>query len=196
MKKLFGLLLILSTVSFAQADTDPSTYLRGIADKMIADVEKNKAALKSNPQLAEKLVKENLLPVIDKESFSAKTLGSSTWDSMNDKQKQLFIDGYINRVINKYAKGISLYDGQAFEFEKALISKKSGNARVKSEMKQNGAEPLAIYYYLSNESGKWLIYNINVAGTDMSKSYRNQFLPRLNEVGLEQFLKELNSPES
>ncbi len=197
MKKLFGsLVLLLGLSSMVQADTDPSVYLKGIADKMIAAIEKNKEALKKDDRLAAKLVKENLLPVIDKETFSQRTLGNTTWNAMTPSQREKFMQGYLDRVVDKYAKGIALYDGQAFEFDPAQISTKTGNARVKSEMKQSGSEPLAIYYYLSKDSGKWLITNINVAGTDMTKSYRNQFLPRLNEVGMDKFLSELKLTEN
>ncbi|MCW8998956.1 MAG: ABC transporter substrate-binding protein, partial [Kangiellaceae bacterium] len=149
---------------------------------------------KTDDALAEKLVREHLLPVIDSETFARKTLGSKTWKTLSDTQKAKFIKGYIDQVIDKYAKGISLYDGQAFEFQKAEISKKTGNARVKSSMQQEGDEPLGIFYYLTKKSGNWLITNIIVAGSDMRKSYRKQFAPRIKEVGIDQFLEELVSP--
>ena len=193
MRKLLGSLIILLGLNgMAVAESDPSIYLEGIASKMISIVEQNKEALKSNPQLAENLVTKHLLPVIDKETFARKTLGNKTWKSLSESQQRTFIDGYINKVINKYAKGLSLYDGQAFVFEKAEISKKTGNARVKSAMKQTGSEPLGINYYLTRKSGDWLITNIIVAGTDMRKSYKNQFRPRIKEIGIEKFLEEIN----
>ncbi|MCW8876994.1 MAG: ABC transporter substrate-binding protein [Kangiellaceae bacterium] len=195
MKKLFGaLMLIVGLSGAAMAENDPSTYLKSIADKMIDAIDKNKEALKTDDALAEKLVREHLLPVIDSETFARKTLGSKTWKTLSDTQKAKFIKGYIDQVIDKYAKGISLYDGQAFEFQKAEISKKTGNARVKSSMQQEGDEPLGIFYYLTKKSGNWLITNIIVAGSDMRKSYRKQFAPRIKEVGIDQFLEELVSP--
>ncbi|WP_444998153.1 MlaC/ttg2D family ABC transporter substrate-binding protein [Aliikangiella sp. IMCC44359] len=198
MRKLIGSLIILfwSFNCFAQAAKDPSEYLKGIADKMITAIESNKEALKTDSSLAQKLVTENLLPVIDKEEFARKTLGKKTWETLSDKQQEAFINGYINSVIEKYAKGISLYDGQAFVFEKAEFSKKTTSARVRSSMKQSGAEPLDINYYLSPDSGQWLITNIVVAGTDMRKSYKRQFLPRIKEVGIDAFIKELENTKS
>ncbi|WP_168204199.1 MlaC/ttg2D family ABC transporter substrate-binding protein [Aliikangiella coralliicola] len=195
MKKLIGsLIILLGFNSIAFADTDPSDYLKGVANKMISVIEQNKEALKTDSKLAENLVRTHLLPIIDKEAFSRGTLGKKTWKTLSDEQKELFKNGYISRVINKYAKGLSLYDGQAFVFQKAEISKRTGNARVKSAMKQSDSEPLDIHYHLTKKSGNWLITNIIVAGTDMRKSYKNQFKPRIKEIGMDKFIEELNAP--
>jgi phospholipid transport system substrate-binding protein len=195
-KTIASLIIFLGVSGISLADTapDPSKYLEGIAKTMIAAVEQNKEALKTDTLLAEKLVKEHLLPVIDTESFSMKTLGSKIWDSMSVKQQKKFQSGYINQVINKYAKGLSFYDGQDFIFEDSEISERSGNARVKSSMQQSGAQPFRIDYILSKSSDKWLITNIYVEGTNMRKSYKNQFAPRINEIGIEKFLEELTAP--
>ncbi|MDH5433950.1 MAG: ABC transporter substrate-binding protein [Gammaproteobacteria bacterium] len=194
MKKLINIIILLfvSTQALA-ADEDPSVFLKNAADKMINAIEANKEKLKKDDTYAESLVREHLLPLIDKESFSQGTLGSKMWGEMTPKQHQEFINGFINRVIGKYAKGIALYDGENFIFEDAEFSTKSSSARVKSSMEQSGSEPLDIYYYLSPDSGSWLITNINVSGTDMRKSYRNQFLPRIKEIGMEKFIEELNT---
>jgi len=200
MKRIIGLLTLLfslNSFTFASNDAsqDPSKYLEIVARDMISVIEQNKEALKEDSQLAEDLVRKHLLPIIDKETFSRRTLGSKLWKSLSSKQKNAFTKGYINRVIDKYAKGLALYDGQDFVFEPAQISKKSGNARVKSSLKQSDSEPLDIHYDLSPKSGDWLITNIIVAGTDMRKSYKNQFIPRINEIGVEKFLLELNTPK-
>ncbi|MET1257226.1 MlaC/ttg2D family ABC transporter substrate-binding protein [Aliikangiella maris] len=195
MRKLIASVFIFFSLSlFAQTEQDPSKYLKGIADKMIAVIQTNKEALKTDTNLAKSLVIEHLLPVIDTQTFAQRTLGSKTWNTLSEKQQKAFVDGYIQRVIDKYAKGLSLYDGHAFEFDKAEFSQRTGAARVRSTMIQTGTDPLDIDYYLSKESGSWLITNIIVAGVDMRKSYRQQFGPRINEVGIDEFIKELSDP--
>ena len=195
MRKFIGsLLLFFGLGTTAMAENDPSVFLKGIADKMVAVIEQNKEALKTDSTVAENLVREHLLPMIDTQTFAQRTLGSKLWKSLDETQQKSFKIGYINKVIDKYAKGLSLYDGQAFEFEKAEISKKNpNNARVKSAMKQQGEQPFNISYILSKKSGEWLITNIIVEGTNMRKSYKQQFKPRINEVGIAKFIEELNA---
>jgi len=198
MRKFIGsLLFVWGLGTTAIAETDPSIELKSIADKMIAAIEVNKEALKTDNKLADSLVREHLLPVIDTQTFARKTLGSRVWKKLDDNQKNAFTNGYINRVIDKYAKGLSLYDGQAFEFQSTEFSQKNPHAaRVKSAMKQDGEQPFNISYILSKSSGKWLITNIVVEGTDMRKSYKQQFAPRIKEIGIDEFIAELNTSNS
>ncbi|WP_185964283.1 MlaC/ttg2D family ABC transporter substrate-binding protein [Aliikangiella marina] len=197
MRKLLGaMMIILSFSGIAQASDDPSVVLKEIADNMISVLDKNKEALKTDDSLADELVRKHLLPKIDTEYFASRTLGSKIWKTLDDNQKASFTEGYISQVIDKYAKGLALYDGQSFEFEAPEFSKKNPtSARVKSEMKQPGEQPFSINYIMSKKSGSWLITNIIVEGTDMRKSYQQQFRPRINEVGIEQFIAELKTPQ-
>ena len=193
MKKLGILLIFLMSftgTAFANINDDPSIFLESIAKKMIDAVEKNKESIKTDASIAENLVRKHLLPVIDTNTFSKKTLGKKRWKSMSPSQQTKFTNNYVEQIIGKYAKGLSLYDGQAFEFEKAEI--RSNKARVKSSMKQSGSQPLSIVYFLGKSANQWLITNIYVEGTNMTKSYKNQFLPRINEIGIDKFIKELS----
>jgi phospholipid transport system substrate-binding protein len=197
MRQIFPLVIIMLGLSFnsmANADTDPSAQLEQVALRLIADIEKNKAQLQTDEKLAEQLVRQHLLPIIDVEGFSKKTLGKKVWLSMNEIQHKAFMKGYINQVIAKYAKGLAFYDGQAFVFEKAQVSKSGNAAQVESSMKQKDSQPLSIVYRLTKSDDLWLIDNIYVEGTNMRDSYKNQYLPRINEIGIEAFISELNKP--
>lgn len=179
---------------FAKGKIDPTDYLENVAKTIIQVIEKNKKELKTDPQLSEKIIREYLLPEIDQNKFSKKVLKSKLWKSFTSEQQTSFKQGFIDQVINKYAKGLELYDGQSFTFEKARISKK-GNALVNSKMKLASSESLTISYYLSPEGDSWKIANIIVDGINMAKSYRNQFVPRIGEIGVDKFIQELNAPE-
>lgn len=190
---LMTLLMTWQHSAIAKPKVNPTDYLQKVADTMISAIDKNKGNLKNNPQLAEKLIREYLLPHIDQDAFSKKVLQSKLWKDLSSGQQQQFKQAFVNQVISKYAKGLELYDGQSFTFDKARISSK-GNALVSSKMKSSSSENLTISYYLSPDNDSWKITNIVVDGIDMAKSYRNQFLPRINEVGMEKFLQELKSP--
>lgn len=203
MRKLLASLLLIvsfSGTSFANteiaANNDPSAYLEKLAKNLIAELEINKHALKKDISVAEKLVNKHILPAIDTLSFSKRTLGKKIWTSMSESQRATFEKAFIGQVINKYAKGLSFYDGQDFVFKATRFNKKKTAAEVKSSMLQSGSTPLQIVYHLSNSTGKWLITNFIVEGVNMRNSYKNQFRPRIKEIGLEQFLQELTKPKA
>ena len=188
MNKVLAVLILIIIAPLSQAQDDPSIFLEQVASDMISKVEKNKDALKTNTLLAEKLVKETLLPAIDTEMFARKTLSSKTWETLSKQQQERFITQFINLVVGNYATGLSLYNGQTFTFSKPHYSKSGDYARVRSSMEQAGSTPIIIDYVLSIKSGAWKITDLTIEGVSMSKSYRSQFLPRINTMGLDAFL--------
>jgi len=192
MKKLLATFALVFFANYSHAE-DPSVFLENVANNMVAKVEANKEALKTDTVLAEKLVKETLLPAIDTAVFARKTLSSATWKTLSDEQKDRFTNGFIKLVVGNYASGLALYDGQAFKFSKAILSKTGKFAKVRSSMEQAGGTPVIIDYVLSVKTGSWKIIDLTIEGVNMSKSYKSQFLPRIKSMGMEQFLTEMES---
>jgi len=73
------------------------------------------------------------------------------------------------------------------------MSKTGKLAKVRSSMAQKGSTPIVIDYVLSVKSGNWKIIDLTIEGVNMSKSYKNQFLPRINSMGMEAFLAEMEA---
>jgi len=191
MKKILLSLLIVLHAGIASADTDPKQYLESVANQMIERVEANQAKLKSDKPLAEALVKQVLLPAIDTQVFARRTLTSKIWKTLSNNQKTRFTKQFINLVVGNYATGLTLYDGQTFIFSKPLMSKSGKYAKIRSTMKQKTGTPITIDYKLSNKTGDWKIIDLTIEGVNMSKSYKSQFLPRINTEGMDVFLTEL-----
>lgn len=196
MKNLFRNLLLIvsaSTVVNASDLESPSLYLEKVANKMIVDVEANKAVLKTDLSVAEKLVRKNLIPAIDTVVFSKRTIASANWKKMSGSQQKRFTNSFISLVIGNYASGLSLYDGQKFKFDEPHFSKSGNGAKVRSSMKQSDGTSIGIVYTLSNKTGSWKIIDMEIEGVKMSKSYKKQFLPRLTSLGIEDFLTDLEN---
>jgi len=185
--------LFFTTSVFAQ--DDPSSFLQVVANNMINKVEQHKEALKTDNGLAEKLVKDTLLPAIDTQVFARKTLSSKTWKKLSNTQQQRFTERFISLVVGNYATGLSLYNGQTFKFSKPVFSTSGNAAKVRSSMEQSGATPIIIDYVLSSKTGSWKIIDLTIEGVNMSKSYKSQFLPRINSMGIDAFLDEMESDE-
>lgn len=172
---------------------NPSIYLDGVSKQLLAEIKENQQKLVNDTKLAEKLVRNNLLPAIDTQGFAKRTIGKKAWTSATDSQKTRFVNAFIQLVINSYAKGLSLYDGQTFKFSDPVFSKSGKYAQVRSSMAQTGSTPIVIDYKLSNKSGSWKIIDLTIEGVSMIKSYKSQFAPNLEKLGLEKFIIDLES---
>ena len=193
MNKILAILVLLFFVDTASSEESPSVFLETVANGLISEIQKNKKELATDENLAEKLVRAKLLPAIDATGFAKRTLGKKAWTNATEVQKQKFVDLFIDIVIGNYAKGLSLYDGQTFKFSDAIFSKSGNTAKIRSSIQQSGSTPIIIDYRLSNKTGSWKIINLTIEGVSMIKSYRSQFSPRLNKLGMEAFLAELES---
>ena len=180
----------LNAAETAQLDS-PNVYLEQVADMMIAEVEKNRAELKTNKKLAVSLVQSTLIPAIDTKTFSRLTLTSKKWKTLSQPQKERFTKNFINLVVGNYASGLSFYDGQKFKFSRPIFSKSGKTAKVRSSMQQATGTPIIIDYKLSNKTGAWKIIDLTIEGVNMVKSYRTQFLPRLQSLGIDGFLDDM-----
>ncbi|MBV1908142.1 MAG: ABC transporter substrate-binding protein [Kangiellaceae bacterium] len=196
MKNILAIIMLITFAPMATAQDDPSVFLENVANNMINQVEKNKTELKTNKLLAQKLVKDTLLPAIDTHEFARRTLSTkknNTWKSLSEKQQQRFVEQFIDLVIGNYATGLALYDGQKFKFSKPHFSKTGKSARVRSSLEQAGSTPIIIDYTLSIKTGSWKIIDLKIEGVSMSKSYKSQFLPRIKTMGMDAFLAEMES---
>ncbi len=193
MNKILAILVLLFFIDTACSEENPSIFLETVANGLISEIQKHEKDLDTNEKLAKDLVRSNLLPAIDTDGFAKRTIGKKAWTNATDSQKKKFVDLFIDLVIGSYAKGLSLYDGQIFKFSDPVLSKSGKSAKVRSSMEQSGNTPIIIDYLLSNKSGSWKIINLTIEGVSMIKSYKSQFSPRLNKLGMDRFLVELES---
>ena len=193
MNKILAIFVLLFFIETAYSEENPSVFLKTVANGLISEIQKNEKELATNEELARQLVRTNLLPAIDTAGFAKRTLGKKAWTKASEEQKRKFVDLFIELVIVNYAKGLSLYDGQVFKFSDAVLSKSGKSAKVRSSMEQSGSTPIIIDYLLTNKTGSWKIINLTIEGVSMIKSYKSQFSPRLNKLGMDDFLAELES---
>jgi phospholipid transport system substrate-binding protein len=167
---------------------NPDIYLKEVASSLISAIKSNKKQLKTDETLAKRLVTTHLLPAIDTYGFAKRTLGKKTWNSITKEQKSRFVQAFIALVIISYAKGLSLYDNQDFQFNKTVFLK-SGKAKVSSFMQ--GKSKISIEYLLAKTTGSWKITNLKIDGINMAKSYKKQFLVGIKSMGIEKFIIDL-----
>ncbi|MCO7222752.1 phospholipid-binding protein MlaC [Pleionea sp. CnH1-48] len=196
MKKIHHvLLLLISLVSINTwaATEEPQQMLEDIASRMVSFLEKHSHELESNEQLAKDTVIKELLPFIDKQGLGRRVLAKNVWNDATVAQKQLFIEKFVNLIINTYASGLAKFNGQRFKFTDTRFSRDGKTVWVKSHMEQNNGAPIRIDYVLKKPRGinEWRVVDVAIEGVSMVLSYRSQFKRQINEVGFEGVLDKL-----
>jgi len=195
MKQVLSILVLLClTLGQAQAeDTKPKQTVKQVADVVLEQILENKDKLEQGPEFLMKLVETHMLPIIDQRLMSRLALGDN-WDNIDETQKQDFITGFKRLLVKTYAGAFKAYTGQAVTYGETRFNKSRSKAIVNSEIEMSSGSPIRLQYRLyQNDAGDWLVYDANIAGLSLIKTYRIQFSEQIEKEGIDQTISKLNS---
>ncbi len=183
MRAIFFLLLFLTgtTLSFAETSGGAVGLLEGIANQMIADLQKNQITLKSNRQYVYSLAYKLVVPHVDVDEMSRRVLPPQVWSQANMTQRAAFKREFINLLVHTYASALASYTDQTVRF----FPIRGGEAgkrtvEVSSEItSESGAPAVNVKYRLIREDGGWKLFDMSVEGVSVIESFRSQFADAL-----------------
>jgi phospholipid transport system substrate-binding protein len=171
-----GLVVLLAGMAaLAQAESDPRQVVSDAVERMTSRIEAEREALKADPDKAKALVREELADLVDFKRITRMVMGDYFGPSSKE-QKYRFLDVFKNSLINTYASGITLYDGQKIETLPMQEGDRKGDyARVRMEVKTNSGQVVPIYYTLFLRDDQWKMINVYVNGLDLRDTFKSQF---------------------
>lgn len=185
------ILLIYLFTTKAMAD-DPLLTTEQAAKKLTDRLTADKAIIKQKPGHVEFLVEDILLPIFDDQLISRLVLGDY-WKTATVPQREAFAKGFQKILIRTYASAFAAYDGQEIIFNKPLYDKSKKKALIRSEIRQKNGPPIVVSYKLRLKGQQWLVYDAEIEGIGVVKSYRSQFSDEIRNKGFEQMLQGLSS---
>ena len=193
MKKLFINLIFLIALIFpfySIAALAPDELVKKTAEDVIFAIKADEEIQKGNKEKIYKLAEDKILPNFDFERISRLVLGRA-WRKTNENQKKGFIKEFRTLLLKTYAVALSKYKDQEIVFKPTRMSKGDEIVIVKSEIVQNGGQPIKVNYALSNNSGKWLVFDIVIEGVSLVTNYRSQFSSEIKRNGIDVLIDKL-----
>ena len=106
------------------------------------------------------------------------------FDAASRDQKYRFLDVFKSSLINTYASGLTLYDGQDIRVLPLQEEDVRGDrARVRMEVNTNSGKVIPIFYSLFRSEDGWKVENVIVNGLNLGKTFRSQFGQSMAEHG-------------
>ena len=105
--------------------------------------------------------------------LSKRTLGRE-WKKMKAEQQKEFVGLFEQLSQGVYADRLLAYTDQKIDFGK-VIELKKGRVEVQSNIVLSDGNKVPIFYRLTNKSGHWKTYDLNIEGVSLVKNYRSQF---------------------
>lgn len=179
------LLSILSVQAMAIKENDISSQMKLKIDKTTNLLQNKK--LSADDKINQ--IFETFDSVFDYLSMSRIALGNN-WKKLSSEQKKAFEQTFTLKLKRSYIDKLNLYTNEKVKIER--IEKIKQN-RIELHTKLIGQEEIydIVYKFHKSNNNEWLIYDVEMIGVSIMKTYRNQFKEFLSTNSFDNLLAQL-----
>lgn len=176
------------------ANPPPDQVVQQTVKAMLDTVAAKRVELQKNPQELYDLVGKILLPHFDFELASRYVLGRY-WTSATADQRKGFQDAFYKYLVHSYADALlkGNYSERTLQVEPWHGSASDTKATVKTKVMRENQPPAEVDFVLNNEPDGWKAFDVTIEGISYVLNYRNQFGPEIQQNGLDELIKRLNT---
>ena len=123
-------------------------------------------------QAKEGEVVEIVTPMFDFELMAKLSLGKNYWPGLSHSQKERFIEQFVARLRQSYLNKLTAYTNEKIIYESPVAVKKK--VHVPTLLISKGKK-ISMLYKLYPSNNTWKIYDVEIQGVSIIRSYRSQF---------------------
>ena len=182
------IIILLPTTVFA--GLAPDEVIRKTADDVISALKSDKSIQDGNKKNLYQLAEEKIFPSFNFEKISRLVLGKA-WRKATDLQKEQFKSEFRSLLLRTYSIALSKYKDQGIEIKPMRMKPSDEIVTVKTEIIQDGAQPIKVNYALAKDGDSWLVFDIVIEGVSLVTNYRSQFSSEIRKGGMDSLNKKL-----
>jgi len=180
-------LLILSRTALADDKGDAEALLNSKLDAVFAVLQKKDL----DQQIKNKEIIEIVTPMFDFELMAKLSLGKKYWPELSKEKKEKFIQLFINRLRTSYLNKLTLYTDEKVIFDPSEQVSNKVNIPTHLDSKDRKTSML---YRLYKSERDWRVYDLEIQGVSIIRSYRAQFDEILQSGTIDDLLLKLEKP--
>ena len=173
----------------------PADVIQTAAQGMLGELDKDRAAYKSDPAKINALVNKYLLPHFDSE-FSAQLVLGQYWRTASAEQRKRFIDAFYKSLLNNYGAALADFTADRLKIFPTNVDPTAARATVRTEVKRSSGDRVAVNYYMRKTAEGWKAWDVVIDGISYVNSYREDFKPQIESQGLDAVIKRLDAGET
>jgi phospholipid transport system substrate-binding protein len=120
------------------------------------------------------------------------TLGRKHWPSLTREKKEKFTQLYIELLKTSYLDKLALYTDEKIFFEPPVQVK--GKVRIPTQLVSKDRRT-SILYKLYKPADDWMVYDLEIQGVSIIRSYRSQFGEILQSGTIDDLLLKMERSE-
>ncbi|MFW6062163.1 MAG: MlaC/ttg2D family ABC transporter substrate-binding protein [Planctomycetota bacterium] len=137
-------------------------------------------------------------PLFDFPLMARLAVGRTYWARMSPEQRRRYVDLFTQHLKRSYRGKIGLYEGEQVRAPRRLENDRPDSdppkskriAKVPLQLVSSKREIMILHKLRKTES-RWLIYDVEVEGVSIVRSYRAQFRDILSGGGVDELLARL-----
>jgi phospholipid transport system substrate-binding protein len=177
----------LTTAAIADNAPAPDELLKSKLDQVFAILQK--ADLEQ--QQKSKAIEEIVTPMFDFQLMAKLSLGREQWTQLSSENREKFTDLFISRLRGSYLNRITAYTDETVTYEPPV--KLNEKIQIPTYLNSKGKKIGMLYkFYQSN--GQWMIYDLEIQGVSIIRSYQAQFKEILQNGTFDDLLLKMEKP--
>ena len=188
MKKLACLLLVFllfSQTAVADVESEAAKLLKKSVDKIFTVLSDKELSI---DQKKSKVI-EITSPVFGFSLMAKLSLGKEHWSQFNAKQRTEFIDLFTDLFENFYIDKLDFFSNETVVFQPATIVKKK-KVLIQTALISKGTQ-YSMLYKMFKTKNVWRIYDFEIEGVSILRSYRSQYHYFLKKGGIDGLLEKM-----
>ena len=162
----------------------PDALVRTISEEVIGEIRANKALQAGDPSRIAALVEAKIVPHFDFRRITQIAVGPS-WRRATPEQQEQLTQEFKTLLVRTYSGALASYRDQRIEFKPLRAGSGADEVTVKSLIRQNGAEPIAVEYDLARIGTQWKVFDVRIAGISLVATYRSTFADEVRNNGVD-----------
>jgi phospholipid transport system substrate-binding protein len=139
-------------------------------------------------EVKKKEVVEIVTPMFDFALMAKLSLGKKYWPELTEENKQKFTELFIKRLRTSYLDKLTLYTDEKVTYEPPVQVKKKIHVPTNLISKE---KKISMRYKLYKSTPTWKIYDVEIQGVSIIRSYRAQFAATLENGTIDDLLLKL-----
>ena len=190
MKALLTVVIILTTASHSVSAANPSSAEEVLKENLAAIF-----VVLSQQSLSQEAKKNEIIdivnPMFDFPLMAKLTLGRKYWPGLTSDQRESFTRLFIELLRTSYLDRLSFYTDETIHYESAVAVKKKVHIPTYLVSKD---KKISILYKFYRSRGGWKIYDLEIQGVSIIRSYRSQFHEILRSGTFDDLRAKLGKP--
>lgn len=182
-------LLVLSPTAAADNKSAAEVFLKSKLEAVLALLQQKELAQQAKTKEAVKIIE----PMFDFPLMARLTL-KKYWAGLDQEKKERFIELFKKNLKEFYIGTLNLYTDEEIVYKTPVQGKKKRKVLIPTELVSKG-ERISMDYKLYKSKNNWKIYDIEIKGTSIIRTYQSQFYHDMRSGTIDDLLQRLENLE-